>query len=98
MKAFFVSLVLILIYILLAIMRNDLNIFIEATGITGIIFIILAGIVTGVFQRRDIFAENYTHEDKWLRNLKSRWSINLFIIGILNFFCSYCFILYFCLI
>jgi hypothetical protein len=67
---------------------KDWNILLVSCGTVGLLSILLGGLVTGAFQQRDVFAENYPQEDKKLRDLKTRWSTKLLVFGLPNIIAS----------
>ncbi|MHC1757449.1 MAG: DUF5316 domain-containing protein [Methanosarcina sp.] len=65
-----------------AFLKGDFALIIEITGYTGLIFVAIAGILTGSFVSGDRIRANYNHEEE--RKPKNKLSENLFFIGLFN--------------
>jgi len=67
-----------------AFLKEDLGLIIDIVGLTGLIFFVIAGVLSGSFASGDRVRANYDYEYEELQE-KNRWSKNLFLIGLFNF-------------
>lgn len=64
-------------------LKGDFTLIVEIIGYAGLIFIVIAGILTGSFVSGDRIRANYHAEDEERRE-KNRVSKNLFFVGLFN--------------
>ncbi|MBN8191910.1 hypothetical protein JI667_07095 [Bacillus sp. NTK074B] len=81
-KSILFGISLFLLTLVYSLVQKDIYFLLKVSGVIGSGAIIVAGLITGVFQERVAPGENYSLEDKNVRNTKTKWSLIVFVFGL----------------